>query len=321
MFPYIVVLVVFTIFFMREYLTFKTMRIKQERKLLELKEKEVSFESIDRAVAQRFAELEAKIKGAFLVYELGREISPLLNREKLFNVFKERLSLFGEIEDVVILEEPKEGYSVFELKDESWRFLGIKTASRKVKEYLPIVLRQINLCLEKISLYERLQKLSIHDTLTLTFNRRHFMERFFEEFARAKRFNLNLSFLMVDIDYFKRINDTYGHLVGDVVLKEVAKILKENVREVDFVARWGGEEFSLLLHEAEKTQAIMIAERIVREVGTSKIKAFDEELSVTVSIGVASYPENTVYSDILIEVADRALYKAKEKGRNRVAWF
>jgi diguanylate cyclase (GGDEF)-like protein len=147
------------------------------------------------------------------------------------------------------------------------------------------------------------------------------MERYMEEFARAEKFNLHLSFLMVDIDHFKKINDIYGHLIGDVILKEIAKILRENIREIDFVARFGGEEFSIILPETDKAGAIMVGERIRSKVVAQRFRAFDEVLNASVSVGVASYPQNTLYSDVLIEIADKALYKAKVEGRNRVCWF
>ena len=215
----------------------------------------------------------------------------------------------------------KKGYISYELKTNPISYISVATASKKVNEYLPFFLHQLNLCLERISLYWKLERLSIRDFLTQVYNRRYFMERFQEEFRRAKRLSLNLSFLMVDIDYFKRLNDSYGHIVGDVVLTDIGRILKENVREIDFVARFGGEEFSIILTETSKEDALQVAKRIVREIAGFKFKAFDEEIKTTVSIGVATYPDNTVYPDMLIEIADRALYKAKESGRNIVSWF
>jgi diguanylate cyclase (GGDEF)-like protein len=126
---------------------------------------------------------------------------------------------------------------------------------------------------------------------------------------------------MIDIDHFKEINDIYGHLVGDAVLREMARIIRENIREIDFPARFGGEEFAVILPETDKASAIMAAERISSRVSRERIKVFDEVLNVNISVGVATFPQNTLYSDVLIEVADKALYKAKLSGRNRVCWF
>jgi diguanylate cyclase (GGDEF)-like protein len=147
------------------------------------------------------------------------------------------------------------------------------------------------------------------------------MRRYLEEFERAGKFKLELSFLMIDIDYFKKINDSYGHLVGDAVLRETARLIKENIRDIDFIARYGGEEFSVILTETDKAGAIMVAERISSRISRERIKVFDENLNTSVSVGVATFPDNTIHSDVLIELADKAMYKAKVSGRNRVSWF
>jgi diguanylate cyclase (GGDEF)-like protein len=147
------------------------------------------------------------------------------------------------------------------------------------------------------------------------------MLRYMEEFERAKKFGLKFSFLMIDIDNFKKINDTYGHLVGDAILREIAKMIRASIRQIDFIARFGGEEFSVVLTDTDKTGAIMVAERINSRISRHPVKVFDELLSVNISIGVAAFPENAIHSDVLIEIADKALYKAKISGRNRASWF
>jgi len=127
--------------------------------------------------------------------------------------------------------------------------------------------------------------------------------------------------IMFDVDRFKRINDTYGHLVGDAVLKAIAGLIQENIREIDFLARYGGEEFAVILPETDKAGAIMVADRICGKVSQERLKAFDEMVTTAISVGVASFPQNTLYADVLMETADKALYKAKVSGRNRVSWF
>ena len=144
------------------------------------------------------------------------------------------------------------------------------------------------------------------------------MERLKEELSRAEQYNIDLAFIMVDLDHFKKCNDNFGHLVGDVVLKEVAGILKQNVREIDLVGRFGGEEFCILLPEANKADAYVVAERIRKAVEGYTIKAYDETLSITISMGISSFPEGSRGLDELIENADTALYEAKRQGRNRI---
>ncbi len=173
--------------------------------------------------------------------------------------------------------------------------------------------------IQRVKLYEKVEKLAITDGLTAVYVRRHLMERMDEELDRAKRFNLKFSFLMIDIDFFKSINDERGHLIGDVVLKQVATAIKQSVREVDFVGRYGGEEFGVGLIETDGVTAQLVAERIRRSIEHKKFKAFGEEIHVCVSIGcVSSSPQCSVTAEV-VEAADAALYQAKRLGRNRVS--
>lgn len=185
-------------------------------------------------------------------------------------------------------------------------------------EKFRIVASQFALEIEKVRLYETVQNLAIIDGLTQIFVRRHFMERFEEELERSRRHKYNLTFLMIDLDHFKRCNDTYGHLVGDVVLKIIANILKKTVREIDLVARYGGEEFCILLTETGRKEAGVVAERLRSIISAQKIKAYDEQVSITISIGMATFPNDARTSQGLIRCADEALYKAKSMGRNKV---
>jgi diguanylate cyclase (GGDEF)-like protein len=121
---------------------------------------------------------------------------------------------------------------------------------------------------------------------------------------------------MMDIDDFKACNDKYGHLVGDVVLKEISRMIRESVREIDLVARYGGEEFSLILPETDRKGAILAAERIRKRIAQHVFSAYDEKLNVTVSAGLAVYPEDASDIERLIGKADAALYRAKNSGKN-----
>jgi len=171
--------------------------------------------------------------------------------------------------------------------------------------------------MRRVKLYERIQHLAITDWLTGAYVRRHFVERLQEESSRSERFNLTYSVLMMDIDNFKQFNDRYGHLVGDAVLRQVIDLVRSLVREVDLVGRYGGEEFVILLPETKKEAAIATAERIRMSIFDYRIKAYDEELSASVSIGVANFPEDETTGWGLVEGADKALYEAKRQGKNR----
>ncbi|MCP4374624.1 MAG: diguanylate cyclase [bacterium] len=161
------------------------------------------------------------------------------------------------------------------------------------------------------------------DPLTHLRNIRSFGEIMAHEFKSAKRYDRSLSILALDIDHFKVINDTYGHPTGDYVLKELAVILTQSVRESDVVARTGGEEFCVLLPKADQDQAAIFAERIRKEVSARKFRVFGNDIHVTVSLGQATFPENAevTTSGMLAYFADQALLLAKDTGRDRVIKF
>ncbi|MCM8773122.1 MAG: GGDEF domain-containing protein [Candidatus Omnitrophica bacterium] len=284
-------------------------------------DKNNSLSSINEAVSKKVKELEDKLEEVFFVYELARDISPILDEDKLLSLYREKLINFIGLKEVNFTSHPQENFINYKLKTEPQIYLNLEYIPERIKEHIPIFIHQLNLCLGRIELYKKLQEISIHDYLTGVFNRRHIMERFSEEFERAKKFSFNISFLMVDVDDFKKLNDTYGHIVGDVILREIAYILKENIRKIDSIGRLGGEEFAIILPETNKDSAIIVAKRMQERIALRKIKAFDEKINVTVSIGVSSYPEDSLFSDMLIEIADKAMYKAKQSGKNRVSWF
>jgi len=202
--------------------------------------------------------------------------------------------------------------------DDLRAILAIEGASKSSYSRFRILVSQIALEFRKVELYEQVQELSIIDGLTEVYLRRYLMGRLKEEVDRASRLGLTFSIGMVDVDHFKQCNDRYGHLVGDVVLKKIAERLKGSVREVDMIARYGGEEFCIALPETTKKLALTVAERLRKSIESGKIKAFDEEAKITVSVGIATYPEDGEDVESLIERADTALYKAKRKGRNTV---
>jgi diguanylate cyclase (GGDEF)-like protein len=165
--------------------------------------------------------------------------------------------------------------------------------------------------------------LAFTDPLTGLFNHRYFQETLSHEFTRASRYSIPLSLMVMDIDFFKKFNDTYGHLVGDKVLRHVAGIFKNSIREqIDTVARYGGEEFAVILPETTLEGAQQFAERIRSKVEETALIDEENQLSVTLSIGVACtrVTECNKTSD-LVEAADNALYWAKEHGRNQVKTF
>lgn len=165
---------------------------------------------------------------------------------------------------------------------------------------------------------QRLKELVKTDYLTGVDNRRSFMDRAEREFIRAKRFNKPLTVVMLDVDHFKRVNDSYGHGTGDEVLKVVARILAAEIRRHDVIARYGGEEFALLLAETDEAQARIMAERCRQKIESARLALKGAAIKVTASVGIASCPREGVEKiGQLIDLADKALYQAKESGRNQ----
>ena len=184
------------------------------------------------------------------------------------------------------------------------------------------------LLIKKIKLYETVRELAIVDELTQVFVRHHFVERLVEELRRSIRFKLPLTVLMLDIDHFKRYNDDFGHLVGDATLKEVSDLLKRNLRRVDLVGRYGGEEFIVVMPETRVENASEVAERIRSSIARHDFQVYNVKTKVTVSQGISVFDgaavapteqidAKAVVSE-LIRKADEAMYRAKEEGRNRV---
>lgn len=180
---------------------------------------------------------------------------------------------------------------------------------------------QLAISLSRAMLHEKLEKLAVSDGLTGLYNHRSFQERLANEFKRLERYPGPVSLLLIDIDFFKKVNDTYGHPAGDVVLKGVAGVIREVLRETDFAARYGGEEFAALLLDSGRKMAAQAGERLRAAVAGTTFKAGPKDIKVTVSIGAASFPSDANTREALIELADKALYKAKHNGRNQVVMW
>jgi diguanylate cyclase (GGDEF)-like protein len=165
-----------------------------------------------------------------------------------------------------------------------------------------------------IRMENKLEELAVTDSLTKIYNRSKFDEIIRKEIERTRRYDKFLSIIIFDIDHFKNVNDTYGHLIGDYVLKTIANLTKENIRETDYLIRWGGEEFMIVLPETVLERAEVLADRIIKAINSYKFKKAGR---VTVSIGVAQFKE-IESAESFIKRADEALYKAKTNGRDKV---
>ena len=245
-----------------------------------------------------------------------------------------RLGVHG----VIYLQSVDDGVT---FQEEDLRFviaMSIPAAFALENAHLQTVSKQAEECLDKArqdlekQISERtaeltqanrqLQELSVTDELTGLYNHRHLVRTLESEFKRALRYRRNFTLLMVDVDFFKQVNDAYGHPCGDLVLRELARIFKKTVRATDIVARYGGDELAVVLLETQKETALKISEKLRREVEKYPFKWEGEPFQVTVSIGAASAFEKGIRDwSTLLNAADKALYQAKAGKRNTVVAF
>ena len=190
--------------------------------------------------------------------------------------------------------------------------------SNKDIEFLRLLSETLGSIISWKNEYSKMYKSAIHDGLTDLLNHKAYKERLTEELSRAKRFKQSLVLLILDLDKFKRINDTYGHLYGDYVLTNVSMILKDSVRNIDICARYGGEEFAIVLVNTDVENARPVAERIIEKVSEFNFNKDGIEERMTISAGMSEYPKNSLEMKELIAHADLAMYEVKKNGGNAV---
>lgn len=274
------------------------------------------------------AQFNKTLEDTLALYELTKDICKSLEEEKVFAIFNKNLKKYIGIGDCRYIKDDMDlikykDHLILPLNIEENAIAGYLAVDRILetdKEKFGILAQQFLIGLRRALLYQKVQELTITDELTQVYCRRYFLERFNEELKRSKKNKLKLAFLMIDIDNFKQFNDRYGHLVGDAILRRVSKILTATVRQIDFIGRYGGEELSVILAETDKEQASFASERIRQAISATTIKVYDEELKVSVSIGVSVFPDNALNMQDLIEMGDQALYLAKETGKNKVCF-
>lgn len=193
-------------------------------------------------------------------------------------------------------------------------------SNKEIHKLLLVYIGLTASALQRVKLMDITRRAAMTDALTGAYNRRFFDEMLKQQIALAKRRNESLGLVIADLDYFKKVNDTYGHIVGDQVLQQISRIMKNSIRSSDVLARYGGEEFVIIMPSIDSTNALKKAEGIRRHIESVRfnVDTFGRSIQITISIGVASFPEHGAEYDTLVAAADSALYKAKKRGRNRV---
>jgi diguanylate cyclase (GGDEF)-like protein len=277
-------------------------------------------DDFERDALQQFA---AGTKEVFTIEERGhrsyyRYMAPLLVSKDCLNCHLHQGYRLGDVRGGISVSfDIEDLHRKLQKNNMLILFLG---ASATLVLLSAICYFTINLIRKLVAARKKIEFLAITDGLTRLLNRRHVMERFEEEFERCQRFDEQLSCIMFDLDHFKRVNDEHGHQSGDEVLRSVAAMVQENVRAYDIAGRFGGEEFIIVLPQADLESCLMFAERLRSQVEKAPIPVNDgtTTLKVTISLGVAALRGEDSSVNDLIRRADEALYRAKKNGRNRV---
>jgi len=185
---------------------------------------------------------------------------------------------------------------------------------------LEIIATTAAISIENISLFKTTQELALKDPLTGIYTRRAFEDKMDEEILVSARTKKPFSLAIIDIDHFKKINDTYGHQVGDEILKYMANMIKSSMREFDFIARYGGEEFALIMTQTDKKTALQVLRELTNLIKNYPPVVDENIIKITVSIGVSEFPLEALSKSQIIRVADERLYKAKNEGRDRIIY-
>ncbi len=314
----------------------------QTKNELETKQKELIklYKSSRRKASKLYENIDRFSK----LYELSKEIEQINNSAELAEKSLESLKLKLNIDKLAFYTASSSGYQVFKTRDidektaitwledlinmknrpgdSLFKFI-LKSGNKKlgliicksnlnakqIKE-AEVLIYQIRLGYEKTTLYEKVKRLSRIDGLTGLYLRMHFSERLSEEIKRAKRENYKIAFIMADLDDFKKYNDTYGHPMGDKLLKEVAGIIQNNIYSSDIAGRYGGEEFCIYMPMADEKGTMKKAQKIW--------KLIAKNTPTTISIGISYFPDNGTNPEDLFNASDSALYRAKENGKNQI---
>ena len=290
----------------------------------------VNHLGFDRVKLYMVNEDESIIHGVFsydirgVVNAIDDEIYPLIYKNDIIinSLEEQQKNVFKKNESIMQLIR----YFPLKVKNQIIGFVEVDNIFSRQQitneniNYLNLFINQASIALENARLYRRVEELSIRDGLTGLYTHRYFYNELEHELSRMRRYKHNLSLIMLDIDYFKKYNDSYGHIIGDELLVNVAGIIDKNIRQSDYAARYGGDEFVILLIGTTEDEAKMIAERIKYAIRKFTIKIDNKRVHITASIGVALSVQSDMSGKKFIELADKALYEAKRAGRNRV-WY
>ena len=270
-----------------------------------------------------YASSYSNIEEVILKQAIEKSLTNIFGKSTNYNI----KSVYGNISILTILtDEIFENTYIHQIKynDEivgAICFFGTKNKDIEAQKIFPVVLKEIDLLITIQALYTQNKYLSLTDGLTGLYNRRYLMETLGREDARAKRYKTKLCIAMIDIDFFKRVNDTFGHQAGDFILKEITATIKAMLRKSDILFRYGGEEVLAIMPETDNQSAMIPIQRIRQAIENKEFIYQEQIIKVTISVGLTDSSQKANSLELFIEHADRAMYESKQNGRNQVTIY
>lgn len=276
-----------------------------------------------------YMDLNKKAVSGFVIEKIKRDFFAHIPDFSEFSVIDfghEILRESIESDELIIEFQEFKTQHIVPIVSEGKLFGGLCFYNTEVSDYSEFkfyktMISELLLLLKMRYLYSETEYLSVVDGLTGLYNRRHFEGNLEREFLRVRRYIAELSIAMIDIDNFKKVNDTYGHQCGDYILKEISKMVSQSFRKTDMIYRYGGEEIVVILTETALEGAMIPLERLREKISNYEFLFNEQKIHVTISLGVASYNKDLKSQKELVEGADKALYRAKQTGRNRLVAF
>jgi diguanylate cyclase (GGDEF)-like protein len=296
------------------------------------KKKKDKLRSIDETITKPiFKILEHQTKNAYILFLKGHLLGKLCTLHKGITIIGRSIQADIPLKDAGVSREHSEikvdgeKATIKDMGSTNGTFVNNKRITKhalkdgdKIQISSSTVFKFILSDESEKVFHDELYRMGVMDPVTNIYNKRYFTERLKQEFSLAKRNKTGLSLIMIDLDFFKKINDTYGHLAGDFILGKLSEVFSGMTRDEDIVARYGGEEFVAILPGSSEEGAVICAERIREKIAQTPFMFEDKTINITVSIGIATLDENNFFGSYedFIEAADNCLYRSKKNGRN-----
>lgn len=290
---------------------------------------------IDKAfkvhVWNSFMEINSGFSGVTMngqnIFDFFPDLAHTWFKDKVLETFSMEVPIFSpweQHEEVFHFQNNRPFTGTSQYMYQNFTFIPFNSLNGKCEEVCIIIYDVTDAACSKLGMQEanaQLHQLSITDGLTNLYNRKHWQECLTQQYRLFMRNHMPVTLMMFDIDHFKMVNDTYGHPAGDAVLRSVSAILRKQIRNTDIAGRYGGEEFAILLLDANRESSFMVAERLRKAIESSVVKVGDLEIKFTISLGLCTLSENIISPEQWLQFTDNSMYYSKEHGRNRTTQY